>query len=332
MFNLTSLTSSYTDVVSAEIHFYKRRKVRYNERAELALTVHEVAGGSTQARGHVTVAMSSYGWQHVDISDIIQSCLKENPFQILNIALSFELNKPHDNLKTLDLKRFMHRHSVPYLIIYSNDTTDNDVEEIEDLSKHHKTVDVIPPEVLGTDSVLPASHSRKRRSLSNNHVDFPVYQSRAQSFSILTNEIPENPEDYNKPYPINPRKLQTHPGMLQTRKESRHKITDPRIIPLPGEYSSKKKRRRDKKRNRRKKGKQSNQLELPREWEDLRQRAAQEGTDGTCGRKKLIVDFSDIGWGEWIISPKSFKAHYCAGTCTFPLTKVTTTVTIKPAP
>ncbi len=41
-----------------------------------------------------------------------------------------------------------------------------------------------------------------------------------------------------------------------------------------------------------------------------------------CGRRRLSVDFADIGWADWIISPRSFEAHYCAGACPFPITKV----------
>ncbi|XP_038639008.1 growth/differentiation factor 10-like [Scyliorhinus canicula] len=41
-----------------------------------------------------------------------------------------------------------------------------------------------------------------------------------------------------------------------------------------------------------------------------------------CSRRYLKVDFADIGWSEWIISPKSFDAYYCAGACEFPMSKV----------
>ncbi|KAJ8361398.1 hypothetical protein SKAU_G00179230 [Synaphobranchus kaupii] len=41
-----------------------------------------------------------------------------------------------------------------------------------------------------------------------------------------------------------------------------------------------------------------------------------------CSRRYLKVDFADIGWSEWVLSPKSFDAYYCAGTCEFPMSKV----------
>nr|CAD7444472.1 unnamed protein product [Timema bartmani] len=45
-------------------------------------------------------------------------------------------------------------------------------------------------------------------------------------------------------------------------------------------------------------------------------------TDEMCRRKKLVVNFGDIGWSDWVISPENFQAHYCAGRCPFPLNKL----------
>ncbi|XP_021038185.1 growth/differentiation factor 10 [Mus caroli] len=49
-----------------------------------------------------------------------------------------------------------------------------------------------------------------------------------------------------------------------------------------------------------------------RQWDEPR----------VCSRRYLKVDFADIGWNEWIISPKSFDAYYCAGACEFPMPKI----------
>uniref|UniRef100_T1INV8 TGF-beta family profile domain-containing protein n=1 Tax=Strigamia maritima TaxID=126957 RepID=T1INV8_STRMM len=38
-----------------------------------------------------------------------------------------------------------------------------------------------------------------------------------------------------------------------------------------------------------------------------------------CSRHNLYVDFETIGWSGWIISPKGYNAHYCAGQCSYPL-------------
>nr|XP_056706516.1 growth/differentiation factor 10 [Euleptes europaea] len=41
-----------------------------------------------------------------------------------------------------------------------------------------------------------------------------------------------------------------------------------------------------------------------------------------CSRRHVKVDFADIGWNEWVTSPKSFDAYYCAGSCKFPMPKI----------
>lgn len=48
-----------------------------------------------------------------------------------------------------------------------------------------------------------------------------------------------------------------------------------------------------------------------------------------CSRRYLRVDFADIGWSEWVLAPKSFDAYYCAGTCGFPIPKVSHVESIK---
>jgi len=45
----------------------------------------------------------------------------------------------------------------------------------------------------------------------------------------------------------------------------------------------------------------------------------QEAGVATCQRNDLLVDFRDIGWGDHVIAPSSFEAHYCAGSCPFPI-------------
>ncbi|KAL4630376.1 bone morphogenetic protein 4-like [Arapaima gigas] len=38
-----------------------------------------------------------------------------------------------------------------------------------------------------------------------------------------------------------------------------------------------------------------------------------------CRRHALYVDFSDVGWNDWIVAPPGYHAFYCQGECPFPL-------------
>ncbi|XP_069096976.1 bone morphogenetic protein 2-like isoform X3 [Pleurodeles waltl] len=39
----------------------------------------------------------------------------------------------------------------------------------------------------------------------------------------------------------------------------------------------------------------------------------------SCQRVPLYVDFEEIGWEGWIISPRGYNAYHCRGACIFPL-------------
>ena len=34
-----------------------------------------------------------------------------------------------------------------------------------------------------------------------------------------------------------------------------------------------------------------------------------------CCRESLYVNFTDIGWDDWIVEPKGYDANYCRGSC-----------------
>ncbi|XP_021955342.1 protein decapentaplegic [Folsomia candida] len=38
-----------------------------------------------------------------------------------------------------------------------------------------------------------------------------------------------------------------------------------------------------------------------------------------CSRKRMFVDFTDVGWNDWIVAPPGYQAFYCSGECPFPL-------------
>ncbi|KAM8838308.1 anti-dorsalizing morphogenic protein [Synchiropus picturatus] len=44
-----------------------------------------------------------------------------------------------------------------------------------------------------------------------------------------------------------------------------------------------------------------------------------DGASMPCQRLPLYVDFEEIGWSGWIVSPRGYNAYHCKGSCPFPL-------------
>lgn len=81
-------------------------------------------------------------------------------------------------------------------------------------------------------------------------------------------------------------------------------------------------KRKDQKGSRKRKKKKRRNQKLLFWWTRYDSRLQSEDLKQMCQRKSLTVEFSQLGWDEWIIAPKSFNAYYCAGSCTFPVIKV----------
>ncbi len=71
--------------------------------------------------------------------------------------------------------------------------------------------------------------------------------------------------------------------------------------------TSPRKRGRGRGRGRRSKGAYGDYYQFPRKRKQ------------TCAKHELYVDFDEIGWSGWIISPKGYNAYHCKGDCPFPL-------------
>ncbi|XP_053556661.1 protein DVR-1-like [Bombina bombina] len=41
-----------------------------------------------------------------------------------------------------------------------------------------------------------------------------------------------------------------------------------------------------------------------------------------CRKRRLYVEFRDVGWQKWVIAPRGYLANYCFGECPFPLTEL----------
>ena len=41
------------------------------------------------------------------------------------------------------------------------------------------------------------------------------------------------------------------------------------------------------------------------------------GRKNICHRDTLYVDFSEVGWNDWIVAPLGYQAFYCTGECPY---------------
>nr|WND63735.1 bone morphogenetic protein 2 [Sinonovacula constricta] len=79
----------------------------------------------------------------------------------------------------------------------------------------------------------------------------------------------------------------------------------------------KKGRKCRKERKKKRKGKQNNKNKSDTDKNPPGKKT--KGHQNLCGRKPLYVDFTDVGWNDWIVAPHGYEAYYCEGNCPFPL-------------
>lgn len=408
VFNLSSIPPTER-VLRANVHLYKRKPGHRKKHSRMRgdnteLILYEVAPHYLSQTGSIIMRSSSAGWQWYGATDAVVSCLMADRQHPHLFALSFRADKPSGKTRQVSLKKFVWHHSLPFLILYSNETESVNLEELdivaermhsrrvegqgkdyEDLGgeegvageegninnekggnrnetekqnivgapmkrrrdredkvggkmgKKHRENNMHSFGEGGDDDTyekkglaeLGRHHASDRESPKSRDKDFEdvVPSVRREKRSILTNEIPEDPQEYYKFKYLKFNMPQTHPGMLTARREGRQKTGGGRLIPYPPTRGQNRRRKHRGRKGRRQSSRKSSQrLLLPDGWEDYHDNAASPDNSPSkvCARRRLVVDFADIGWGDWIISPKSFEAHYCAGTCPFPLTKVST--------
>ncbi|GFT74639.1 bone morphogenetic protein 3 [Nephila pilipes] len=144
---------------------------------------------------------------------------------------------------------------------------------------------------------------------------------------ILNNELPDYPSE------------KVDGSLAEVQARLKYKPLDLAIAPHPeARKVSKTEMEKHRKRRRRRRRKDKR---LPYAWgkswwrkSDLKNNPDYEGDDEEdeddeegvddqllCQKRKMVVSFAEIGWGDWIISPKTFDASYCSGVCPHPLKK-----------
>ncbi|CAG5918923.1 bone morphogenetic protein 3 [Menidia menidia] len=300
IFNLTSLTKS-EDILSATLHYYigdlqnttqgfSRSKSfshygpRRHSNIHMVIWSFASSGNKTRSLGHFTLNVSTLYKNFISghWKDITRVVNQVKHHDELFIGIDVASQGPWPWKKLL-LDRS------PYILVYANDSAISEPESVvATLQRHHSVGDEASD-----------SHSFHKLALreQNNTKQEQLHPRHKRSVNVLlplqNNELP-GPEypyettgwDETSPYQPFENKQGRRPRK-KTRKNQRHKMP---LLQFD-EQTIKKARKK--------------------QWDEPR----------NCARRYLKVDFADIGWSEWIISPKSFDAFYCSGSCQFPMPK-----------
>ncbi|XP_042900417.2 bone morphogenetic protein 3 [Parasteatoda tepidariorum] len=179
--------------------------------------------------------------------------------------------------------------SQPFIVLFSEDDDHMSIEELDrDLNNLREKRDV-KPEIL--DNELPDYMSEK--------VDGSLAEVQARiKYKPLDSAVVPRPEARK----VSPSSLEKH-----RKRRRRRRRKDKRLPYAWGKNWFKKETRNN----------------PDYEGDDEDDYLDDESTfdQDSCQKRKLVVNFAEIGWGDWIISPKTFDASYCSGVCSHPLKK-----------
>ncbi|KAM4854199.1 bone morphogenetic protein 3 [Thomomys bottae] len=295
IFNLTSLTKS-ENILSATLYF------SIGELVNISLVCPFSQGCSDHAPS-----------KHIQL-DLIAWILKPNQNQNHLLGhLSVDVAKPHRELmswlskditqllrkakgdeefligfnitsKAHELPKMMLPFQEPYILVYANDAAISEPESVVSSLQGHRNFPIGAMPKL--DSHIRAALSVERRKKRSAGILLPLQNNElpGAEYQYKADEVWEE----SKPY----KTLQTQSPEKSKSKKKQRKGLHQKSQTLQFDEQTLKKARR-------------------KQWIEPR----------NCARRYLKVDFADIGWSEWIISPKSFDAYYCSGACQFPMPK-----------
>uniref|UniRef100_A0A8C6W849 Bone morphogenetic protein 3 n=1 Tax=Nannospalax galili TaxID=1026970 RepID=A0A8C6W849_NANGA len=295
IFNLTSLTKS-ENILSATLYFC------IGELVNISLSCPVSPGCSHHTQLHIQIDLSAWILKsnqnqsqllgHLSVEVVkshrdIMSWLSEDITQLLKKA-----KKNEEFLIGFNITSSAHQLSKkvllspePYILVYANDAAISEPESVVSSLQRHR--DFPSGTVPKLDSHIRATLSVERRKKRSTGILLPLQNNELPGAEYQYKE--DGVWEERKPY----KTLQTQSPEKSKNKKKQRKGSPQKSQTLQFDEQTLKKARR-------------------KQWIEPR----------NCARRYLKVDFADIGWSEWIISPKSFDAYYCSGACQFPMPKV----------
>ncbi|XP_040181031.1 bone morphogenetic protein 3 [Rana temporaria] len=291
IFNLTSLTSS-ENILSATFHYYLGDILNISQRCQHS--------SSCSRRGHRKPELS------IDLKVSSLTSL-ENQTRILgnfliNISTTYR-DLPSWHWKDItQVLREAKQHGEALIAI--NMTVDTANKRRKQLLGHKPYILVYANDsaISEPDTVVSNLHGQRasivhKKQRKEGLIDHRSRRSTDILLPLQNNELPGAEYQYNED---------------EERWVEKKPYKTLQVRPAEKEKSNKKLR---------KSGRQKGQTLQFDEHTLKKARRKQWNEPRNCARRYLKVDFADIGWSEWIISPKSFDAYYCSGACQFPMPK-----------
>ncbi|XP_070613041.1 bone morphogenetic protein 3 isoform X2 [Erythrolamprus reginae] len=295
VFNLTSLTKS-ENILSALLHYYVGDVQDGSTNCPPANSCSPPGPRKSDLQIKLLLLSSpssanqsrTLGRYLVNVSTALQ---EEHLWQCKNITQDLRRAKEHKHLMigvqmaSLGQRpgKSLQLRYEPYILVYANDSAISEPESVVSSFQGHWNP---PPGTfpkLDSHSINDLSGQRPKRSTS---FLLPLQNNELPGAEYQYSED-EGWEERKHYKTLQPRLAERSKGKKKSRKHNHQKSQTLQF----DEQTLKKARRK--------------------QWNEPR----------SCSKRYLKVDFADIGWSEWIISPKAFDAYYCAGECQFPIPK-----------
>ncbi|XP_024270863.1 bone morphogenetic protein 3 isoform X1 [Oncorhynchus tshawytscha] len=318
VFNLTSLTKSEA-ILSATLHYYIgdhqnstqhpgcnsttrpkscgapspfRHGLRRHSHLQMDVWSFSSVDNHTRALGHFVINVSTLyrdfiSWQWKDVTRVVNQAKRHRELLIGIDVASQPGPRPW--------KKLLSDRS-PYILVYANDSAISEPESVASTLQRHQTMTTAGEGAFTSGFNRLGLHARNNTAAQQQAPPHRRRRSASVLLPLQNNELP-GPEypyettgwDETSPYEPLENKQVRRPRKKTRGKSQRHGGKMPLL--QFDEQTIKKARKK--------------------QWNEPQ----------NCARRYLKVDFADIGWSEWIISPKSFDAYYCSGSCQFPMPK-----------
>ncbi|KAK7930827.1 hypothetical protein WMY93_007222 [Mugilogobius chulae] len=286
----------------------------------------EVGSGSTGSLlGNITFHPHRRGvWQMKDLTQVIKEA-RDRGHLLLSLEMDMGSQYHRSPAEVLSTGR------LPYILVYADDQALGEPNSVAtSLQRYDPSVEAGDPSHSSQQKANTASGRVRRALIQNNElpgISYKPDEHRKEDMLESSWYLGLNVKPGQKH-----KKKMNHKdkGMDESKDGALLREAERAAVRISKEESTQYSHgQKDERRNSDKKHKSSSTEESPllnfdeKTMRKARRRLSSENHERTCSRRNLRVDFADIGWSEWVIAPKAFEAYYCAGTCRFPIPKLT---------